>query len=94
MTVASHRFASIRELLKGAAIDVVKTTGSTAALSPVWNEAVGPAIAKNSRPKALYGDVLVVEVDSAQWAEALAKAEADIVARIGGVKHLRLEVRR
>ncbi|MBL8958154.1 MAG: DUF721 domain-containing protein [Myxococcaceae bacterium] len=77
-----------------AAIDVVNTTGSTAALTPVWNEVVGPAIANNSRPKALYGVVLVVEVDSAQWADALQKAEAQIVSRLNGVKQLRLEVRK
>ena len=92
--MASHRFASIRELLNRAAIDVVNTTGSTAALVPVWNEVVGPAIANNSRPKALYGDVLVVEVDTLQWAEALKKAQPQIVARLNGVKQLRLEVRK
>ena len=91
--MASHRFASIKELMQSAAIEVVKTSGSAAALSPLWNEAVGPSIAKNSRVKALYGDVLVIEVSSASWAEALAQREAEIVARLKGVGRLRLEVK-
>jgi predicted nucleic acid-binding Zn ribbon protein len=74
-------------------MEVVRGTGSTAALVPIWNEAVGPSIAKNATPTALYGDVLVVQVTNAQWAEALQQREAEIVARLDGVKHLRLEVR-
>jgi len=91
--VASHRFTSIRELLKQSAVELVQTSGSTAALIPVWNEAVGPSIAKNARPKALHGEVLVVEADNAQWAEAIEKAKGEIVARLNGVKQLRVEVR-
>jgi predicted nucleic acid-binding Zn ribbon protein len=96
MAVASHRFASLRELMQGAAFEMVKATGSTAALTPLWNEAVGPSIAKNAAPTALYGDVLVVECSSAQWVDALAARHAEIVARLPsslGVRSLRLALR-
>jgi hypothetical protein len=94
--VASHRFASLRELMHGAALEVVKTTGSTAALTPMWNEAVGPSIARNSAPTALYGNVLVVECSTAQWVEALDMRRSEIIARLPaslGVGALRLSVR-
>lgn len=94
MAVASHRFASIRELLQGVGVELSKTTGSTAPLTPAWNEAVGPSIAKNATPTALYGDVLVVQVTNPQWAEALKAREAEICRRLDGVKMLRLEVKR
>jgi predicted nucleic acid-binding Zn ribbon protein len=93
--VASHRFASIRELLQGAGVELSRTTGSVATLTPVWNEAVGPSIAKNAQPHAVYGDVLVVKASSSQWAEVLQQREAEICARLGGgVKKLRVEVGR
>jgi hypothetical protein len=96
MTVASHRFASIRELLKGAALEVVKTTGSTAALVPIWNEAVGPSIAKNATPTALIGDVLVISASSLQWADAIGAQHDAIVARLAPslkIRALRIETR-
>jgi predicted nucleic acid-binding Zn ribbon protein len=94
--VASHRFASIRELLQGVGVELVKTTGSTAALVPIWNEAVGPAIAKNATPTALYGDMLVVDAENAQWAQAIGAQHDAIVARLPasvGVRRLRVQVR-
>lgn len=75
-------------------MQVVKTTGSTAALTPIWNEAVGPSIAKNAAPTALYGDLLVIECSTAQWAEAVKQREAEIVARLDGIGRLRVEVRK
>lgn len=95
--MASHRFASIKELLRGAALEVVKTTGSTAALVPIWAEAVGPSIAKNATPTAIYGDTLVVRCDTKLWADALALREPEIVAKLKDslkINRLRLEVQK
>ena len=96
MAVASHRFASIRELLQGVGVELSKSTGSTAPLTPAWNEAVGPSIAKNATPTALYGDVLVVEVVNSQWLDALGGRHDEIVARLPaafGIRKLRFQVR-
>src|SRR6185295_11988378 len=95
MIVASHRFASMKELFEGAAVEVAHATGSTAALVPIWNEAVGPSIAKNATPHALYPGVLVVKVSNQQWIDAIALREAEIVGKLSSklnVKKLRLEV--
>ena len=96
MTVASHRFASIRELMQGVSFELVRTTGSTATLAPVWNESVGASIAKNSQPHALYGDLLVVNVEDAQWIDALTGQHDAIVARLPaglGIRRLRFQLR-
>ncbi|MBK7863355.1 MAG: DUF721 domain-containing protein [Archangiaceae bacterium] len=94
--MASHRFASLRELMQTAAIEVVKTSGSTAALVPVWAEAVGPQIARNCEPVAWYGDALVISCASAQWVQALASQEKTLIARLSpklGIRSLRLQLR-
>src|SRR4051812_48643182 len=77
--LASRRFVSVKELLQGAAVHVAHATGSTAAMAPYWNEAVGPAVSKNAQPFALYGGTLVVRVTSAQWVTALEPRSRDIL---------------
>jgi hypothetical protein len=79
--------------MQSSALEVVKTSGSTAALSPIWAEAVGSQIAKNATVKAWYGDALLIEVSSKPWLEAIAAQQAQIVARLHehlGVRSLRL----
>jgi predicted nucleic acid-binding Zn ribbon protein len=72
----------VRELLAGVAGQVARSTGSAAALAPVWDEAVGPTIARNARPISFEGGALIVEAESAQWAETLMRREADVRARL------------
>jgi predicted nucleic acid-binding Zn ribbon protein len=68
----------VRELLAGVAGEVARTTGNTAALAPVWDEAVGPQVARNVRPLSFDHGSLIVEAQSQQWADALLIRESEI----------------
>ena len=71
--------------------DLARHSGSIAALVPVWNELVGPAIARKTQLLALENEVLVVGVLGEAWISALQGQCADIVARLParlGVKRL------
>jgi predicted nucleic acid-binding Zn ribbon protein len=72
----------VRELLAGVAGEVARTTGSTAALGPVWDEAVGPQVARNVRPVSFDRGALLVEAQSQHWADALLRREDEIRARL------------
>jgi predicted nucleic acid-binding Zn ribbon protein len=72
----------VRELLAGVAAEVARTTGSTAALAPVWDEAVGAAVARNARPLSFDRGELLVEAQSQHWADALLRREDEIRARL------------
>jgi predicted nucleic acid-binding Zn ribbon protein len=53
-------------------------SGKGRALSPVWSAAVGPHIAKHTRPHTLEGGTLVVLVANAEWAHTLSRQEASL----------------
>ena len=92
--MASHRFSSVRELLAGVAGEMARSTGSTAALAPVWDEAVGVAVARNARPISFEGGALIVEAQSQQWADVLLRREGEVRARLAPqLKVARLVVR-
>jgi predicted nucleic acid-binding Zn ribbon protein len=94
VTVASHRFSSVRELLAGVASDLAQSTGSTAALAPVWDEAVGPQLARNARPVSFDHGALIVEAVSRSWADAVTLREAQVRAALAPkLKVSRLVVR-
>jgi predicted nucleic acid-binding Zn ribbon protein len=60
-------------------------TGSDAQLVEVWelwDGLVGEAIAKNTRPAAFKGKLLLVEVSSSTWMHQLQFLKADIVEKI------------
>ena len=65
-----------------------------------WAAAVGGAVAAHARPRTLRDGVLVVEVDSPEWATQLRYLEEDVLRRLGRkvrpgvVKGLRVVVRR
>jgi predicted nucleic acid-binding Zn ribbon protein len=65
-----------------------------------WASAVGEAVASHARPRTLRGGILVVEVDSPEWATQLRYLEEDILRRLGRkvrpgvVKSIRVVVRR
>ncbi len=48
-----------------------------------WEAAVGPEIARHSRPVGLRGDVLEVAVDSSVWAQQLQLQRPMILAALG-----------
>lgn len=54
-----------------------------AAIETVWADVVGPGIAEVARPVRERDGVLVVECQSAVWAEELSLMEPKIRARIG-----------
>lgn len=71
--------------------DLTRRSGSVAALVPVWNEVVGPTIARKTQLFSLENEVLVVGVFGDSWISALQSQSTDIVARLParlGVKRL------
>ena len=89
--MAAQRFASIREWMQSQIGDLARHSGSIATLVPVWNEVVGPAIARKTQLLSLENDLLVVGVLGDSWISALQSQSADIVARLParlGVKRL------
>ena len=60
-------------------------TGSDAQLVEVWelwDGVVGETIAKNARPAAFKGKLLLVEVSSSSWMHQLQFLKADIIEKI------------
>ena len=60
-------------------------TGSDAQLVEVWelwDDVVGETIAKNARPAAFKGKLLLVEVSSSTWMHQLQFLKADIIEKI------------
>lgn len=47
-----------------------------------WNAAVGPAVAENTRPAAVKGRLLTVNVASSAWLQQLQFLKADLIARL------------
>ena len=47
-----------------------------------WEAAVGPEVARHSRPVAIRGDVLEVEVDSSVWSQQLQLMQPEILAAL------------
>jgi len=48
----------------------------------VWEAAVGDEIARNARPAAFKGAVLLVHVSSSSWVHHLQFLKADLIARV------------
>lgn len=62
-------------------------TGSDTQLVRVWelwDDAVGETIAKNARPSAFRGKLLLVEVSSSTWMHQLQYLKSDIIDKING----------
>ncbi|MGH8999124.1 MAG: DciA family protein [Acidimicrobiia bacterium] len=70
-----------------------------AGLYRCWAMAVGPSVARHARPRSLRKGVLVVEVDSPEWATQLRFLEYQVLERLaeavrpGVVRGLRMVVR-
>ena len=71
-----------------------------AAVMGGWDALVGEAVAAHARPRIVRQGVLVVEVDSPEWATQLRYLEGEVILRIGRkvrpgvVTGLRVVVRR
>lgn len=58
----------------------------------VWEEAVGSAIAKNAKPAAFKGDLLLINVSSSAWLHQMRFMEQEIITKINeamGTQRLR-----
>ena len=73
---------SLQQLLPGVLAQVAKETGRARQLKPLWDEVVGPAIARNSCPLALAGTSLVVSVASPRWETELVRREPELKERL------------
>ncbi len=94
--MARREMSSIRSLLPSVLASLARETGDARALAAVWEDAVGPAIARAARPTALEGSTLIVAVESARWAAELAGRERELCGRLGeklGTAVRRLEFR-
>ena len=64
--------------------------GDLGLILDVWPEAVGQAIAANTRPSRLAGNVLWVIVDSSVWIQELQFLKKDIVSQLNARLEKRL----
>ncbi len=96
--MASRELTPLKELLPTALARVARETGRARQLKPIWDEAVGPAIARCASPLALEGHTLVVSVASPRWEAELRSREADLCKRLesrlgkGAVTSLRFQL--
>lgn len=78
----------------------LRDTGSAAALTAVWNRAVGDLIGKHTRPVRWEGKTLVIFCDAESWKSALESERAALTRRLNdamgesAVAAIVLEVRR
>jgi len=64
-------------------------------VSDAWSELVGPQLAEHTRPVAIAGGVLLVEVDDNAWAAPLRYLSDELARRVGGdVEQVRTRLRR
>jgi len=91
----------LREALADVATDLrLDDPGTVSGVFRGWAAAVGGAVAAHARPRTLRDGVLVVEVDSPEWATQLRYLEEDVLRRLGRkvrpgvVRSMRVVVRR
>ena len=68
----------VHELLPRLLGRLARESGDAYALGPLWAAAVGDALARHTRPRALENGTLLVLVDGPQWARALEAEEARV----------------
>ncbi len=73
---------ALKDLLPAVLARLARESGGGDRLRPIWEELVGPAIAKNSHPFALRDKELVVRVTSARWAAELAAQAPELLSRL------------
>lgn len=49
-----------------------------------WDDLVGPAIARNARPAAIKGNLLLVNVSSAPWMQQLQYLKGELTQKLNG----------
>ena len=77
---------------------VARDTGRARQLKPLWDDAVGPAIARCATPLSLEGKTLVVSVVNPRWVAELSGREDELCQRLatklgkGAVTSLRFQL--
>lgn len=92
---------TLESLLPRVLARLAEESGRGQALAPVWAAVVGPHLARHTRPHALQGRTLVVDVAGPEWLRSLEDEAASLCERLnarlgeGSVKSLafRLETR-
>jgi hypothetical protein len=81
----------------GEALGGLANRGNPGSLAPLWANAAGPQAARASRPIGFNGGVLLVEVETRAWSEALegqrATLEDRLARQLPGFKGLELRSR-
>ncbi len=78
-------FAVRRDTLKSLAEmmgSALMSTGSAAALMPIWARLVGEVVAKHSRPVRWEGKTLVIRFDGPAWLSALETERASLLRKL------------
>ncbi len=81
-SVARRDLTSIKELLPSVLGKLARTGGSASALQPVWEQIVGPTIARNASPLRFDQDALLISVASPGWSRELQQREQEIRNRL------------
>lgn len=83
--MARRDLTSIKELLPSVLAKLARAGESAGALQPVWEQVVGPAIARNATPLLFAGDALVISVTTTGWARELQQREEEIRKRLSAI---------
>lgn len=78
----SRQFFSVRELLPQTLGKWVQRTGTASALQPLWQEIVGPNIARHSSLFRFESGVLRVLTTGRAWEQELIRQKSDILHRM------------
>lgn len=78
----SREVPSAASALTRALAQVARSTGSGAALGPVWKDVVGDAIAAHARPVELRAGTLLVRCDAPSWQAELASRAPELIGRL------------
>lgn len=85
---------SIHDLLPSVLERLSRESTRGSHLIPLWEAAVGPALARNSRPESLVGGTLRVRAATAIWAAELRQRTelilAKVRARVPGIDRLEI----
>ncbi len=77
-----RKFTSIKDVLPLALGRVAAQTTAAGPLKAIWEELMGPQIAKNAEPLSLIGGALLIETQNRAWAEELARRAPALLPRL------------
>jgi predicted nucleic acid-binding Zn ribbon protein len=75
----------MQQLLPRVLGKLARESGRALALAPLWEAAVGPQLARHSRPRQLLEGTLEVVVSSAEWARILEDEAPTVCGRLAAL---------